>query len=214
MTDDIDSFLAQLDTVIDGPKAVRVTTNLTKSASSASTPVIGSSNTSRSKTIAATNALLLTAATTSATGEKIEDAEMDALLHNLSKVVTSPPPLPKRVEVAAAPAASSRCYPVYVTGTGSDKDRCCKSLRCTNCNMAVIRVPDHEWNSKVDYMFFRLHFPDLSKLRPNLMRRPGSAAFACQCTWRSAHSTGAGGTVGALNITSDSTARWFCAGHP
>jgi hypothetical protein len=44
----------------------------------------------------------------------------------------------------------------------------------------------HRWDSKVEYLFLRLNYPDVPKLRPHLTASTTTAAYCCQCSWKSA----------------------------
>jgi len=58
------------------------------------------------------------------------------------------------------------------------------SLRCTRCAQAVLRLPGAAWQPDVGYMHFREVYPDLRKLGAITLRAPASAAYCCQCTWK------------------------------
>jgi hypothetical protein len=83
----------------------------------------------------------------------------------------------------------------------------CDRLRCLQCNFEVsltlsipylpfshhlivcchqiLQFQDHEWDSQVDYMFFRNNVPNVEKLSVRLLSSQGTVAYCCQCTWRS-----------------------------
>ena len=58
------------------------------------------------------------------------------------------------------------------------------ALRCTRCAQAVLRLPGAAWQPDVGYMHFREVYPDLRKLGAITLRAPASAAYCCQCTWK------------------------------
>ena len=82
---------------------------------------------------------------------------------------------------------------------------CCDSLRCTKCDFKVEQFKDRDWESDVDYLFFRNNFPTQAKLAPKLLRRPNAIAYCCQCSWLT------GDTERKLDFASE--VRWVCAGH-
>jgi hypothetical protein len=49
----------------------------------------------------------------------------------------------------------------------------------------ILQFQDHEWDSQVDYMFFRNNVPNVEKLSVRLLNSQGTVAYCCQCTWRS-----------------------------
>jgi hypothetical protein len=51
--------------------------------------------------------------------------------------------------------------------------RSCNRLRCTACDFKVVAVDDYEWLYCSDQLFFRNNVPDLSKLKENLVKKPG-----------------------------------------
>ncbi|KAE8599348.1 hypothetical protein XENTR_v10017156 [Xenopus tropicalis] len=107
---------------------------------------------------------------------------------------------------------SKKCGPVYVAGSSvpfgigtSISERACDQLRCTACDFNVMVFDNSQWDASCDYLFFRNSMPDLSKLRPKLIRKKGSRAYACQCSWRSVQEL--------TNITVYPQLRWVCGKH-
>ena len=58
-----------------------------------------------------------------------------------------------------------------------------RSLRCSRCDFKVLLFADSEWSESVDYMFFRNHMPDRTKLGTRARPKDGVSAYACQCSW-------------------------------
>ncbi|XP_065827500.1 cilia- and flagella-associated protein 418-like [Oscarella lobularis] len=69
--------------------------------------------------------------------------------------------------------------------SSKDDTKTCNRLRCLSCDFRVVAFDDYEWDSASDYLFFRNNAPDFQKLKANLIRKSGSRAYACQCSWRS-----------------------------
>jgi len=63
-------------------------------------------------------------------------------------------------------------------------------FQCTACDFQVLRIDNYIWGNEVEYMFFRNNYPNVQKLRPQLVPRRDCVAYCCQCSWKSA-STGA-----------------------
>ncbi|XP_040519424.1 cilia- and flagella-associated protein 418 isoform X3 [Gallus gallus] len=89
-------------------------------------------------------------------------------------------------------AQRKRCCPVYLGGSSSPNGigtniskRTCDQLRCTACDFRVSLFNDYIWDQSCDYLFFRNNMPELSKLRAKMIKKKGSRAYACQCSWRS-----------------------------
>ncbi|KYO29416.1 hypothetical protein Y1Q_0018034 [Alligator mississippiensis] len=89
-------------------------------------------------------------------------------------------------------ACGKRCCPVYLGGStalygiGTNiSKRTCDQLRCTACDFRVAHYDDYLWDKSCDYLFFRNNMPELSKLRAKMIKKKGSRAYACQCSWRS-----------------------------
>eukprot|EP00929_Paragymnodinium_shiwhaense_P100572 TRINITY_DN6299_c0_g1_i10.p1 TRINITY_DN6299_c0_g1~~TRINITY_DN6299_c0_g1_i10.p1 ORF type:complete len:569 (+),score=97.13 TRINITY_DN6299_c0_g1_i10:105-1811(+) len=59
-------------------------------------------------------------------------------------------------------------------------------FQCTACDFQVLCVDDFVWRNDVEYMFFRNHYPSVSKLRSGLQLVKGCRAYCCQCAWKSA----------------------------
>jgi hypothetical protein len=61
-------------------------------------------------------------------------------------------------------------------------------FHCTKCDFQVLRIENYVWGSGVEYMFFRNNYPNVQKLRPQLVPRKDCCAYCCQCSWKSAES--------------------------
>jgi hypothetical protein len=61
-------------------------------------------------------------------------------------------------------------------------------FQCTACDFQVLRVENVIWSSAVEYMFFRNNYPNVQKLRQQLVTRKDCCAYCCQCSWKSAES--------------------------
>eukprot|EP00928_Gymnodinium_smaydae_P010657 TRINITY_DN1401_c0_g1_i5.p1 TRINITY_DN1401_c0_g1~~TRINITY_DN1401_c0_g1_i5.p1 ORF type:complete len:593 (+),score=149.23 TRINITY_DN1401_c0_g1_i5:1061-2839(+) len=77
------------------------------------------------------------------------------------------------------------------------------NLHCVGCDNQVMRIDNYSWSGATAYMFLRNNYPNVIRLRKNLVARSGSDAFCCQCSWR----TVARGTELAA-IADDETVRW------
>lgn len=92
-------------------------------------------------------------------------------------------------------------------GVGSVVERArCDALRCTQCDFRVVRFDGCAWAPDVDYLFLRNSVPDERKLAPKLLRKPGAAAYCCQCAWHTAGSS-------PEKVDLNSRMRWVCGGH-
>ena len=108
----------------------------------------------------------------------LADSDLDALLADvesfgLSETRTA---LPPRSHAAARPSAS----PSSATTSASEH---ATNLRCSKCDLRVLRFAEKRWEADVDYMFLRNHMPNVDKLLPKLRSRDGDCAYSCQCTW-------------------------------
>eukprot|EP00698_Gefionella_okellyi_P006815 TRINITY_DN1637_c0_g1_i2.p1 TRINITY_DN1637_c0_g1~~TRINITY_DN1637_c0_g1_i2.p1 ORF type:complete len:195 (-),score=31.26 TRINITY_DN1637_c0_g1_i2:441-1025(-) len=81
----------------------------------------------------------------------------------------------------------------------------CDALRCLKCDFKVLVFPNAAWDVSCDYLFFRNNMPNVDKLQQKILAKQGSAAYACQCSWRSVTSS--------ENITYSNTLRWVCGTH-
>ncbi|KAM5157949.1 cilia- and flagella-associated protein 418 [Mantella aurantiaca] len=107
---------------------------------------------------------------------------------------------------------SKRCCPVYLGGpmipfgVGTNvSERACSQLRCTSCDFSVLSFDDYKWDSSCDYLFFRNSMPEQSKLQSKMIRKKGTRAYACQCSWRSVHEL--------TELSKDQQLRWVCGKH-
>ncbi|XP_025915950.1 protein C8orf37 homolog [Apteryx rowi] len=110
-------------------------------------------------------------------------------------------------------ASGKRCCPVYLGGSSSPygigtniSKRTCDQLRCTACDFRVSLYNDYIWDQSCDYLFFRNNMPELSKLRAKMIKKKGSRAYACQCSWRSVDEL--------TDLQTDQQLRWICEAGP
>ncbi|XP_015711463.1 protein C8orf37 homolog isoform X2 [Coturnix japonica] len=123
---------------------------------------------------------------------------------------------------AVVQAHRKRCCPVYLGGSSSPNGigtniskstwrllvlflsltRTCDQLRCTACDFRVSLFNDYIWDQSCDYLFFRNNMPELSKLRAKMIKKKGSRAYACQCSWRSIDEL--------TDLQADQQLRWVC----
>lgn len=112
------------------------------------------------------------------------EADLDALLAEFgeappprrpSQPQPSPLPPPSRVRSTTLPSASPPSFP-------SSADNATK-MRCSKCDLQVLRFADERWTPDADYMFFRNFMPNVDKLRTKLVASDGYCAWSCQCTW-------------------------------
>ncbi|KAM6349464.1 cilia- and flagella-associated protein 418 [Podargus strigoides] len=113
---------------------------------------------------------------------------------------------------ALVQAHQKRCCPVYLGGSSSPygigtniSKRTCDQLRCTACDFRVSLFNDYIWDQSCDYLFFRNNMPELSKLRPKMIKKKGARAYACQCSWRSIDEL--------TDLQTDQQLRWVCGKH-
>ncbi|XP_039256102.2 cilia- and flagella-associated protein 418-like [Styela clava] len=107
---------------------------------------------------------------------------------------------------------NTKCFPPCLGGTSMKKGisvtghkRACNNLRCTSCDFKVLCFDNHQWNSSVDYLFFRNKMPDRVKLQLKLKKMPGCNAYCCQCSWKSIKEP----TV----ISQCKDLKWVCGKH-
>ncbi|XP_019469703.1 protein C8orf37 homolog isoform X1 [Meleagris gallopavo] len=113
---------------------------------------------------------------------------------------------------AVVQAHRKRCCPVYLGGSSSPNGigtniskRTCDQLRCTACDFRVSLFNDYIWDQSCDYLFFRNNMPELNKLRAKMIKKKGSRAYACQCSWRSISEL--------TDLQADQQLRWVCGKH-
>uniref|UniRef100_A0A8D1L4T0 Cilia- and flagella-associated protein 418 n=1 Tax=Sus scrofa TaxID=9823 RepID=A0A8D1L4T0_PIG len=104
------------------------------------------------------------------------------------------------------------CSPVYLGGSAvpcgigtNTSQRACDHLRCIACDFWIVSYDDHRWDTSCDYLFFRNNMPEFHKLKTKLVKKKGTRAYACQCSWR---------TIEALtDLQNDHQLRWVCGKH-
>ncbi|KAJ6663922.1 hypothetical protein lerEdw1_008876 [Lerista edwardsae] len=92
-----------------------------------------------------------------------------------------------------------------ITSTQARGKRTCDQLRCTGCDFHVSHFNDYQWDQSCDYLFFRNNMPEFSKLRTKMLKKTGTRAYACQCSWRSIDEL--------TDLSMDRQLRWVCSKH-
>ncbi|XP_059984467.1 cilia- and flagella-associated protein 418 isoform X4 [Lagenorhynchus albirostris] len=104
------------------------------------------------------------------------------------------------------------CSPVYLGGSAvpcgvgtNTSQRACDHLRCIACDFWVVSYDDYGWDKSCDYLFFRNNMPEFHKLKTKLVKKKGTRAYACQCSWR---------TIEELtDLQTHHHLRWVCGKH-
>ncbi|XP_072266984.1 cilia- and flagella-associated protein 418 isoform X1 [Pyxicephalus adspersus] len=140
----------------------------------------------------------------------IEDI-LDVPLYGYNKVPETKP-FNQKPSKTPNQTQSKKCCPVYIGGTiipfgvGTNiSERACSQLRCTSCDFSVLSFDDYKWDSSCDYLFFRNSMPEHSKLQSKMIRKKGTRAYACQCSWRSAQQL--------TDLCKEHQLRWVCGKH-
>ncbi|XP_029447607.1 protein C8orf37 homolog isoform X2 [Rhinatrema bivittatum] len=81
----------------------------------------------------------------------------------------------------------------------------CDHLRCTACDFSVAIHDDYQWDISCDYLFFRNNMPEFSRLQEKMIKKKGTRAYACQCSWRSIQEL--------TDLATDQHLRWVCGKH-
>lgn len=109
-------------------------------------------------------------------------------------------------------SSGGKCYPMLLGGTKNVKGKstftakkACNNIRCTSCDFKVLMFDGCKWRDCADYLFFRNNMPDRLKLQPNLREDPGSVAYCCQCSWKSAKDL--------TPVAQFKDLKWVCAKH-
>lgn len=104
------------------------------------------------------------------------------------------------------------CSPVYIGGSTvpcgigtNTSQRACDHLRCTACDFWVESYDDYRWDKSCDYLFFRNNMPEFHKLKTKLVKKKGTRAYACQCSWRAVEEL--------TDLQTDHQLRWVCGKH-
>ncbi|XP_033856591.2 cilia- and flagella-associated protein 418 isoform X2 [Acipenser ruthenus] len=131
------------------------------------------------------------------TSETYSDVDIDDLIEELFDGDDSLRVQPVKTTATSHSASSSSCH------VASRKT--CNQLRCTACDFRVATFDDYEWDQSSDYLFFRNNMPDSNKLKAKLVRRRGTRAYACQCSWRSIQNL--------VDLKTDKELKWVCGKH-
>ncbi|XP_030880071.1 protein C8orf37 homolog [Leptonychotes weddellii] len=88
---------------------------------------------------------------------------------------------------------------------GMISQKACDHLRCIACDFWVVSYDDYMWDKSCDYLFFRNNMPEFHKLRTKLVKKKGTRAYACQCSWRTIEDL--------TDLQTDHQLRWVCGKH-
>ncbi|KAI9094028.1 retinal maintenance-domain-containing protein [Phlyctochytrium arcticum] len=154
---------------------------------------------------------------TSAPSGELQDYAIDDLLKEFDvDLLPSPvPTTPLKVILGSEVdlcRPKSKCAPVCIGGSRDERGlslgsirRTCTQLRCSKCDFKCVAFPDASWTNKADYLFFRNHMPNTTKLQDMLVHSANVTAYCCQCTWKS---------IGELTSVNEIVnLKWFCGGH-
>lgn len=142
------------------------------------------------------------------------DAMLQEILEDDYQPINSHEPIAGKTPTddARSQTVSKKCCPVFLGGSSvphgigtSVSQRACNQLRCTSCDFRVAMFDDHEWDPSCDYLFLRNNMPDYHKLKAKLRRRKGGRAYACQCSWHTAHTLS--------DLRAQHQLKWVCGKH-
>ncbi|XP_030072762.1 cilia- and flagella-associated protein 418 isoform X2 [Microcaecilia unicolor] len=148
-----------------------------------------------------------------------EDDDIEGLIEDIFHNVRFDEEMKPRSHTSDEPTIRSsiqmsgkKCCPVYVGGSKAPygigtnlSQRTCDHLRCTACDFNVVIYDDYQWDTSCDYLFFRNHMPEFSRLQEKMIRKKGTRAYACQCSWRSIKEL--------TDLASDQHLHWVCGKH-
>lgn len=96
------------------------------------------------------------------------------------------------------------CEVTYIgNGLNNFKDLC-DNLLCTKCDVKVSIFPNKQWDTAVNYMFFRNNYARKDILSQKLLNSYGQTCYSCQCTWNN---------ISVNFINSSKVSNWICRGH-
>eukprot|EP01083_Nonionella_stella_P023753 65701_1 len=88
----------------------------------------------------------------------------------------------------------------------------CRQIRCLNCDHIVMLFHEYKWdNRSVDYLFFRLNFPNKEKLKQKLVKDSNYCCYCCQCQYININLSTSQPSSSKLKNTI--LAQWQCCGH-
>ncbi|XP_054841244.1 cilia- and flagella-associated protein 418 [Eublepharis macularius] len=131
---------------------------------------------------------------------------------NPAKYISKSSSLPAETNITSIHVRGKKCCPVYLGGSTAlcgigtyISQRTCDRLRCTACDFRVSHHDDYQWDKSCDYLFFRNNMPEFSKLRTKMVKKKGTRAYACQCSWRSIDEL--------TDLSMDRLLHWVCSKH-
>lgn len=91
----------------------------------------------------------------------------------------------RTTEYSSARTSSHGCEEEVVLGVSGSLTQ---NIQCLKCDFKVLRFDRSQWDSDVNYLFFRNYMPNVKKIAVKLRASKYHAAYACQCTWQSVDS--------------------------
>lgn len=150
--------------------------------------------------------------------KKKKDDSLDDLIRETEKLTTDvkdtkqTPPWSNK-ETSSLPTGqtssgskSQKCFVSYLGPSTGDKFNApCERLRCMQCDFIVKRFENCKWDDSSDYYFFRNYIGNTNELNKKLEKQSGSAAYACQCSWKNVNEL--------QEVSKFKDVKWVCAGH-
>lgn len=96
------------------------------------------------------------------------------------------------------------CEVAYLGNGGYSEKNICDNLLCTKCDVKVSIFPNKQWDTSVNYMFFRNNYARKDSLSQKLLNASGQTCYSCQCTWNS---------IAVDFINASKVSHWICRGH-
>lgn len=96
------------------------------------------------------------------------------------------------------------CEVAYLGNGGYSEKNICDNLLCTKCDVKVSIFPNKQWDTSVNYMFFRNNYARKDSLSQKLLNASGQTCYSCQCTWNS---------ISVDFINASKVSHWICRGH-
>ncbi|XP_015310536.1 cilia- and flagella-associated protein 418 isoform X1 [Macaca fascicularis] len=125
---------------------------------------------------------------------------LEQIFHGGHRRVNFFPGSGSKVAMQIHDALPTRPWPVSMQSY-----RACDHLRCIACDFLVVSYDDYMWDKSCDYLFFRNNMPEFHKLKAKLVKKKGTRAYACQCSWRTIEEV--------TDLQTDHQLRWVCGKH-
>ena len=106
------------------------------------------------------------------------------------------------------PLSTKKCKGLRLI-SNENINKYCSNILCLNCDHTILIFNNYRWDESVNYLFFRLNFPNKHKLSQKLIKDENYTCYSCQCQYLNINITRNNNNNNNMNKINE----WQCCGH-